>query len=68
MYKVISGASECLPGDGIDGYAVLSVNNRLTTKTGGVFYCDITTAPNWASKSLDWKGGDKWYRFGTGTG
>lgn len=62
------GPAECLAGDGTNGYAVLDATNRWTSKTGK-YYCDITTAPSWTKKSLDWKGDLKWYRFGaTGLG
>lgn len=63
------GPAECLAGDGTNGYAVLDISSRLTSKTGGTGNCDITTAPSWTKKSLDWKGDLKWYRFGaTGLG
>jgi len=64
---VVCGAAECQAGDGTNGYVNLD-SDRLTSKTGGPFMCDVTTAPSWASKSSDWQGNNKWYRFVGGSG
>ena len=61
------GAAECQAGDGTNGYVNLD-SDRLTSQTGGPFMCDVTTAPSWASKSSDWQGNNKWYRFVGGSG
>ena len=67
-YNLDIAAAECLPGDGEDGYVNLN-SDRLTSKTGAPYwYCDATTVPRFTSKSYDWQGNNKWYRFVGGSG